>query len=242
MKEEYTCETYPSIGKKYNGEKAIISLTSWKARINTVSKTLFSILKECPGFHIVLVLSEEEFPEKENELPEDLMIFIDKKFIEVLWVYKNYKSYKKILFTMDKYRHVPVISADDGCIYIKNFAEPLYNKWLNNQNNIICNTYWHNAWAPGCGGGHGVLYPPNCFGTLGIKCIQLYLTSLLKNLNDDRFLANLAKFCKIKIKKTDNITDVFKNLDDNYGMGANKMYIKGKNWNFYSFIEKQVIV
>lgn len=29
MKEEYTCDTYPSLGKKYNGEKAIISLTSW---------------------------------------------------------------------------------------------------------------------------------------------------------------------------------------------------------------------
>ena len=28
--EEYTAENYPSFGKKYNGEKAIISLTSWK--------------------------------------------------------------------------------------------------------------------------------------------------------------------------------------------------------------------
>ena len=27
MREEYTKETYPSFGKKYNGEKAIISMT-----------------------------------------------------------------------------------------------------------------------------------------------------------------------------------------------------------------------
>ena len=82
--EEYTAETYPSFGKKYNNEKAIISLTSWKARINTVSKTLFSLLKQCPGFHIVLVLSEEEFPKMMDELPENLKLFVDNELIEVL--------------------------------------------------------------------------------------------------------------------------------------------------------------
>jgi len=29
-REEYTAENYPSFGKKYNGERAIISLTSWR--------------------------------------------------------------------------------------------------------------------------------------------------------------------------------------------------------------------
>ena len=76
-REEYTAETYPSFGKKYNSEKAIISLTSWKARINTVSKTLFSLLKQCPDFHIVLVLSEEEFPKMMDEFPDELKLFTD---------------------------------------------------------------------------------------------------------------------------------------------------------------------
>ena len=53
--EEYTRDNYPTSGKKYNGEKAIISLTSWRARINTVDKTIYSLIKQCPGFHIVLV-------------------------------------------------------------------------------------------------------------------------------------------------------------------------------------------
>ena len=125
--------------KIYNGEKAIISLTSWKARINTVGKTLYSLLKMCPGFHIVLVLSEEEFPKKEEELPEELMLFVDNDLIEILWVYKNYKAFKKVLFTMDKYRDVTVISADDDCIYLKNYAEKWYNEWLKNKKSIICN-------------------------------------------------------------------------------------------------------
>ena len=127
MKEEYTAETYPSFGKKYNGEKACISLTSWRARINTVSKTLYSLVSMCPGFHIVLVLSEEEFPLMEKELPENLMLFVENELIEILWIYPNWKSFKKVLPTMDKYRDVPVISADDDCIYTCNYAQELYD-------------------------------------------------------------------------------------------------------------------
>ena len=119
-----------SIGKLYAGERAIISMTSWRARINTCSKTIFSLLQQCPGFHIVLVLSEEEFPLMEKELPENLMLFVENELIEILWIYPNWKSFKKVLPTMDKYRDVPVISADDDCIYTCNYAQTLYNKWV----------------------------------------------------------------------------------------------------------------
>lgn len=83
---EYNRDTnpYPSFGKKYNSERAIISLTSWKARIATCSKTIYSLLKQCPGFHIVLVLSEEEFPKMMDELPDNLKLFVDNELIEVL--------------------------------------------------------------------------------------------------------------------------------------------------------------
>ena len=83
-RQEYTAETYPSFGKKYNSERAIISLTSWRARIATCSKTIYSLLKQCPGFHIVLVLSEEEFPKMMDELSENLKLFVDNELIEVL--------------------------------------------------------------------------------------------------------------------------------------------------------------
>ena len=137
---EYNRDTnpYPSFGKKYDCECAVISLTSWKARINTVSKTLYSLLTQCKGFHIVLVLSEEEFPKMMDELPENLKLFVDNELIEILWVYKNYRSFKKVLFTMDKYRDVPVISADDDCIYTCNYAQELYDKWKNNKECKVC--------------------------------------------------------------------------------------------------------
>ena len=92
---EYKCS-----GKKYNGEKAIISLTSWKARINTVSKTLYSLLRNCPGFHIVLVLSEEEFPKMEKEMPSDLMLLVNGELVELLWIYPNIrKRYRQCIST-----------------------------------------------------------------------------------------------------------------------------------------------
>ena len=138
VREEYTRETYPSFGKKYNGERAVISLTSWKARISTCSKTIFSLLKQCPGFHIVLVLSEEEFPKMMDELPENLKLFVDNELIEVLWVYKNYRSFKKWIFTADKYRDIPIISADDDCIYTCNYAQELYDKWAENKECKVC--------------------------------------------------------------------------------------------------------
>ena len=123
--------------KTYCSEKAIISLTSWKARINTVGLTLFSLYKQCPGFHIVLVLSEDEFPNKEAELPDTILAFVEQDLIEILWVKRNYKAFKKVIFTIEKYKGIPVISADDDCLYICNYAEQLYQQWVRTQASVI---------------------------------------------------------------------------------------------------------
>lgn len=123
--------------KAYSSEKAIISLTSWKARINTVGLTLFSLYKQCPGFHIVLVLSEDEFPQKEAELPDTIMAFVEQDLIEILWVKRNYKAFKKVIFTIEKYKGIPVISADDDCLYTCNYAEKLYKRWVQTRASVI---------------------------------------------------------------------------------------------------------
>ena len=191
--EEYTAENYPSFGKKYANEKAIISLTSWKARINTVSKTLFSLLKQCPGFHIVLVLSEEEFPKMMDELPDNLKLFVDNELIEVLWVYKNYKSFKKVLFTMDKYRTVPVISADDDCIYTCNYAQELYDAWNKNKS-VRFSLQNASRFGLTILGGCSVIYPPNYFSMFNLSILKqmIHLTE------DDMLYALLSKKFNLK--------------------------------------------
>jgi len=175
--------------KQYNGEKAIISLTSWKARINTVGLTLFSLVKRCPGFHIVLVLSEEEFPKKEAELPDTVMAFVDQDLIEILWVYKNYKSFKKVLFTMDKYKDVPVISADDDLIYPINYAQVLYNVWKTHPTNCIgyTHSYRNNKYKTKILWGYAQLFPPRFSRLIDFKLLDVLL---MKNcIDDDDFYA-----------------------------------------------------
>ena len=190
---------YRCSGKTYNGEKAIISLTSWKARINTVSKTLFSILKQCPGFHVVLVLSEEEFPQHEKELPESLMVFIQHKLIELLWVHKNYKAFKKVVFTMDKYRTVPVISADDDCIYTCNYAQILYDEWEKHPDCIITNDGMPiETHGIKWGRGPNTLYPIK----FSYLCIKLNVIKSLETMDvyeeDDSFYGTICKKFKIQ--------------------------------------------
>lgn len=146
--------------KTYNNEPAIISLTSWKKRISTVSKTIVNLLKNCPGFHIVLTLSSDEFPEREKELPEDLMLLCNENLLEILWCKRNYFSLKKVLFTIKKYPEVPVISADDDCYYDSNYAKILYDIWCKNKNALVTNN--GGGWGS-CKWGEGpsTLYPPN---------------------------------------------------------------------------------
>ena len=196
--------------KSYNGEKAIISLTSWKARINTVHKTIANLIGMCPGFHVVLVLSEEEFPKKEEELPASLMNFVNNDLIELLWVYKNYKSFKKILFTMDKYKDVPVISADDDCIYKINYAEELYQEWLKHKDNFI--TFWmkpqfNTYHLAGC----YTLYPPNIFKNYALNLLKKYNFQNL-TLQDDNFYTYMRKLLNInkciKINNNRNTSDL----------------------------------
>lgn len=172
-------------GKSYNGEKAIISLTTWKARINTVGITIFTLYRNCPGFHIVLVLSEEEFPKKETELPTDLRLMASQQIYEILWVHKNIRSFKKILYTMDKYRDFPFVSADDDCLYYRNYAEFLYKSWLKHKDAVHTLGLGANGnrrenmlpWPTGSKS----LYPPYCFEDYW----KPYIEAIAKVTNDD---------------------------------------------------------
>lgn len=190
---------YESMGKEYAAEKACISLTSWKARINTVAKTLYSLIKMCPGFHIVLVLSKDEFPLMEKELPDNLMLFVENKLIELFWIRPNLKSFKKVLFTMDKYRDVPVISADDDCIYTCNYAQMLYDAWLKNKDCIITKDgYRYKQFF--FQRGPATLYRPYCYMNKGITCLT---EDILNTFHDDVYYGILANRLGIKIIEID---------------------------------------
>ncbi|MCQ2124271.1 MAG: hypothetical protein MJZ25_08835 [Fibrobacter sp.] len=107
-----------------------------------------------------------------DELPEDLQLLSRFDKIEILWVKKNYKAFKKYLFTMLKYPDVPVISADDDCIYKNNYAEELYQLYKSTHKDIIRYTV-RNELIPQ---GPCTLYAPNNKSH--------YIDSLLPYIND----------------------------------------------------------
>ena len=80
--------------------KIVVTLTSFKGRINQVYLVIENILHQTikPDL-IYLNLSVEEFPNKENDLPKDLVELSNNELSFIInWVEgKNTKAFKKII-------------------------------------------------------------------------------------------------------------------------------------------------
>ena len=108
-------------------EEVVITMTSWKKRINDVSKTIYSLLRNTyKPRSIELNLAEEEFPLKEKELPEDLLLLKNDGLVNINWCYRNVKTFKKVLPTVLKYydeKDLLIMSADDDVEYQPDIIE-----------------------------------------------------------------------------------------------------------------------
>jgi len=160
----------------------VVSLTSYPARINSVSETIESILSQKfkPGM-LVLWLAEEQFPQKEKELPQKLSQLKDKG-LSIEWC-EDIRSYKKLIPSLQKYPDKVIVTADDDIIYGDNWLAQMVLAYIQDPDSIICHRahevlldekegyapykYWpkeirseHPSASylfTGCG---GVLYPP----------------------------------------------------------------------------------
>lgn len=108
-------------------EEVVITMTSWKKRINDVSKTIYSLLRNTyKPRSIELNLAEEEFPLKEKELPEDLLLLKNEGLVNINWCYRNVKTFKKVLPTVLKYyneKDLLIMSVDDDVEYQPDIIE-----------------------------------------------------------------------------------------------------------------------
>ena len=166
---------------EHTKEKGIISLTSWKARINTVHITIKNIFEKCPGWKVVLVLSEDEFPQKENELPESVTSLP----IEILWVKRNYKAFKKVAFTLRKYPNIPICTSDDDAIYHTDYATELCEKWIELGKPKCCINYVDRP---------EITFLGPCMFYYGVNFPVENLTDYeIEHSNDDPWMYNYAK-------------------------------------------------
>ena len=115
----------------------IVSLTSFPERINEVPYCIYSLLNQnLKPKKVVLWLASEEFPNKENDLPSQLLDFLDYGF-DIMWC-DNLKSFKKLIPSLKEFHSNIIVTADDDVFYPNNWLESLYNTYLLNLDSIIC--------------------------------------------------------------------------------------------------------
>jgi hypothetical protein len=169
-----------------NNSGIVVSLTSFPARIPTLHLVIRSLLKQTVlPEKIILWLSEEEFPNKMENIPEELKNLC-KNGLEIIFVSDNLRSHKKYFYAFEKYRTKKIITVDDDLIYSNNTLERLVKINQIFPKAICANVVrtiavaerkfqpykqWKKQlWFPQSEsskyvaiGYGGVLYPPNCF-------------------------------------------------------------------------------
>ena len=178
----------------------IISLTSYQKRINSVHKAIATLISQTKkADKIILWLSEMNFPNKEKDLPIELLDYA-KKDIEIKWVKEDLKSHKKYYYAFKYYSNSIIITVDDDLIFDKFMIEKLiesymkypyavsamrvhyieensngriapYKNWLKEYNGIINIPSMRLLATTGA----GTLFPPNCLNTevFNIEAIKM---------------------------------------------------------------------
>ena len=239
---------YEILHKCYN-PKIIVSLTSFKKRLNTIDKVLNSILNgTLKPNKIVLTIYKKDI----LYISKKIKKYITQKKIILLIVDMDIKSHKKYFYVMQKYPYDIIITIDDDIIYEKNTIEILYKSYLkypneisakrvhlikyNKKNESISYKSWLKEYKllkiPSFNlmstTGAGTLFPPNI-----LKINYSIIYNILKCItSDDIFLKFIENKLKIKVvwvpnKKIMGLKTIYKKgLFDNENKSGNDKCLK----------------
>ena len=111
--------------KSTKSSSSIVCLTSFPRRISTVPLVLECLLRQTmPVQEVVLFLSELQFPNKEKDLPLNLLLFKD-IFLKIVWVKEDVRSHKKYWYALRSFPDRSIITLDDDIIYSSKAIEKL---------------------------------------------------------------------------------------------------------------------
>jgi hypothetical protein len=121
--------------------RIIVSLTTFPARINKVHKTIENLLTQTvkPDM-LILYLANEEFPNKEADLPEELLRLQDYG-LTIKWC-EYMRSYQKLIPALMEFPDDLIITFDDDFYYPENAIEDLYVSYLKNPTVIHSHRIW----------------------------------------------------------------------------------------------------
>ena len=123
---------YELLYKCYN-PKIIVSLTSYKKRLNTINLVIDSILNgDLVPNKIVLTLFYKDI----DFISEKIIEYLNKNNIILIIVNFDIKPHKKYFYVMQKYPYDIIITIDDDILYEKNTVELLYKSYLKNPKEI----------------------------------------------------------------------------------------------------------
>ena len=117
-------------------QRIIISLTSYPARIHIVYKVIESLIKQKEkADEIILWLSILEFPNRIDDLPENLRRMIGENGFHIEWVKENIKSHKKYFYALQDRKNI-IITVDDDIYYSKTMVSTLISSYRKHPNAI----------------------------------------------------------------------------------------------------------
>ncbi len=103
----------------------IVSLTSYPERIESVKIVLDCLYKQSlQADRIILWLAEDEFPNKEKDLPTSMQQDLDVGRFILRWC-DNIGSHKKYFYAMQEYPEDIIVTVDDDAYYHPNVLEKL---------------------------------------------------------------------------------------------------------------------
>ena len=112
------------INSEPRDEKVAVTLTSYPKRIGTVHKTINTLLNQTyrPDL-VVLWLAPEQFPNRENDLPKQLLR-LREYGLTIDWC-RDIRSFKKLIPSLKKYPDALLVTADDDIYYPPDWLEKL---------------------------------------------------------------------------------------------------------------------
>ena len=115
----------------------IVSFTSFPKRIHLVPRVLQSLYSQTlQPDKILLYLAEEQFPNKEADLPDELLKDAKAGKFELRWC-DDLGSHKKYFYAMQEFPNDIFILVDDDCIYHPDTIKSLYELHLENPTCIV---------------------------------------------------------------------------------------------------------
>lgn len=137
----------------FENKRIIVTMTSWKKRIQNVAPVVFSILRNTISPDLIICnLSSDEFTNGIADLPDDLLQLTAMPNFEIHWVKQNTKVFKKFIPTIKRFypESYYMFTIDDDEIYDKTYIETGLNALRTNKAVVIAK---RDATATGVWGG-----------------------------------------------------------------------------------------